>query len=213
MKLLPGGGPPGPGTQTHPSAQTLAKLLRIAECMRQHGISDFPDPMTSVPSDANPAEYQRDHRLRRSDPAVPGHVQPAGAGVPAGPGRVRRSAARLTPLIGQTPISRPTSRPGRRPLHARGMNPGQLRDHCLSFPGAEETFPFGPDTSVFKVGGKLFALSQLGADSLRSASSASRTLAEALREAHAAVSRLPPQQGHWNTVTVDGPCPTRWSAI
>jgi hypothetical protein len=49
-KLLPGGGPPGLGSQTHPSAQTLAKLLRIAECMRQHGISEFPDPRTSIPS-------------------------------------------------------------------------------------------------------------------------------------------------------------------
>ena len=48
-KLLPGGGPPGPGSATHPSAQTLAKLLKIAQCMRQHGISQFPDPRTSVP--------------------------------------------------------------------------------------------------------------------------------------------------------------------
>ena len=48
-KLLPGGGPPGPGSTTHPSAQTLAKLLKIAQCMRQHGISQFPDPRTSVP--------------------------------------------------------------------------------------------------------------------------------------------------------------------
>ena len=49
-KLLPGGGPPGPGTTTHPSAQTLAKLLRIARCMREHGVPQFPDPRTSVPS-------------------------------------------------------------------------------------------------------------------------------------------------------------------
>ena len=51
QKFLPDGGPPGPGTTTHPSAQTLAKLVRIAECMRQHGISQFPDPRTSVPTD------------------------------------------------------------------------------------------------------------------------------------------------------------------
>jgi predicted DNA-binding protein (MmcQ/YjbR family) len=29
---------------------------------------------------------------------------------------------------------------------------------CLTFPGAEETTPFGPDVLVYKVGGKLFAL-------------------------------------------------------
>jgi len=48
QKLM-SGGPPGPGSKTHPSAETLAKLLRIADCMRQHGVPDFPDPRTSVP--------------------------------------------------------------------------------------------------------------------------------------------------------------------
>jgi hypothetical protein len=53
---LLGAGPPGPGETTHPSARTLSKLLRIAECMRQHGISEFPDPRTSVPNNLN--QYQ-----------------------------------------------------------------------------------------------------------------------------------------------------------
>jgi hypothetical protein len=48
-KVLPGGGPPAPGTQTHPSGQTLAKLVRTARCMRQHGVPQFPDPQTSIP--------------------------------------------------------------------------------------------------------------------------------------------------------------------
>jgi hypothetical protein len=52
-KLLPGGGPPGPGSGTQASAQTMAKLRTIAVCMRQHGVPQFPDPRTSVPS--NPA--------------------------------------------------------------------------------------------------------------------------------------------------------------
>ncbi len=47
------------------------------------------------------------------------------------------------------------------------MNPAELRDQCLSFPGSEETFPFDPKTSVFKVAGKMIAVSQLGADSVR----------------------------------------------
>jgi hypothetical protein len=49
-KLLPGGGPPGPGTQTNPSPQALAQMVKVAQCMRRHGISNFPDPRTSVPS-------------------------------------------------------------------------------------------------------------------------------------------------------------------
>jgi hypothetical protein len=51
QKLI-GGGPPGPGSTTHPSAQTLAKLLTISRCMRRHGVAGFPDPRTSVPADA-----------------------------------------------------------------------------------------------------------------------------------------------------------------
>jgi hypothetical protein len=51
-KLLPSGGaPPGPGASTNPSPQILAKFLRVARCMREHGVDDFPDPRTSVPSD------------------------------------------------------------------------------------------------------------------------------------------------------------------
>ena len=85
------------------------------------------------------------------------------------------------------------------------MNPVELRDHCLSFPGAKETFPFGPDTSVFKVAEKMFALSQLGADPLRVSLKCEPELAEALRAAHAAV--LPGyhlDKRHWNTVVIDG---------
>jgi hypothetical protein len=44
------GGAPVLGTQTHPSDQTLLKLVRIARCMRKHGVAQFPDPTTSVPS-------------------------------------------------------------------------------------------------------------------------------------------------------------------
>lgn len=33
-----------------------------------------------------------------------------------------------------------------------------LRSYCLSFPFVSEALPFGPDTLVFKVGGKIFLL-------------------------------------------------------
>jgi YjbR len=38
-----------------------------------------------------------------------------------------------------------------------------LRRWCLGRPSAVEEFPFGPETSVFKVGGKMFALTALDA--------------------------------------------------
>lgn len=41
------------------------------------------------------------------------------------------------------------------------MNIELLREYCLSKPDVEETFPFGPDTLVFKTGGKIFAIAGL----------------------------------------------------
>ena len=91
---------------------------------------------------------------------------------------------------------------------AYAMSPGALRDHCLSFTGAEETFPFGPNTSVFKVVMKMFALSQLAATPLAVSLKCEPSLAEGLRKAHAAV--LPGyhlNKRHWNTVIIDGSLP------
>lgn len=45
-RLLPGGGPP-----MRPSAQARAQLLAVSQCMRRHGVPDFPDPTTTPPSD------------------------------------------------------------------------------------------------------------------------------------------------------------------
>jgi len=41
---------PAVGSRTHPSAQTMTHWLGVAQCMREHGISRFPDPATSVPA-------------------------------------------------------------------------------------------------------------------------------------------------------------------
>lgn len=41
------------------------------------------------------------------------------------------------------------------------MNIEQLREYCLSKPEVEESFPFGPETLVFKVRNKLFLLTSL----------------------------------------------------
>jgi predicted DNA-binding protein (MmcQ/YjbR family) len=88
------------------------------------------------------------------------------------------------------------------------MKADELRDYCLTFTGACETFPFGPENSVFKVAGKIFALSRLAARPLRVSLKCDPALVEPLREAHAAV--LPGyhlNKRHWNTVIVDGSLP------
>ena len=90
------------------------------------------------------------------------------------------------------------------------MRAAQLHDYCLALPGSAETFPFGPETSVFKVAGKIFALSRLAQRPLQVSVKCEPLLAERLRDAHPAV--LPGyhlNKRHWNTVTIDGSIPDR----
>jgi predicted DNA-binding protein (MmcQ/YjbR family) len=83
-----------------------------------------------------------------------------------------------------------------------------LREWCLARPGATEEFPFGERTSVFKVAGKMFALSALASRPLQVSVKCEPDLAERLRSTYAAI-----QPGyhlnkrHWNTITVDGSFP------
>jgi predicted DNA-binding protein (MmcQ/YjbR family) len=85
------------------------------------------------------------------------------------------------------------------------MRAAALRDHCMSFAGSEEAFPFGPETSVFKVAGRMFALSRLAERPLKVSLKCEPLLAEQLRAAHRSV--LPGyhlNKRHWNTVIIDG---------
>jgi predicted DNA-binding protein (MmcQ/YjbR family) len=87
---------------------------------------------------------------------------------------------------------------------------GQLRAFCLDFNGAEETFPFNQETSVFKVGGKMFALSALDAEPLQISLKCDPDLAVRLRAEYPAITggwHL--NKRHWNTVTLDGSLPER----
>lgn len=90
------------------------------------------------------------------------------------------------------------------------MTPDELRKQCLSFRGVEQTFPFGPENSVFKVASKVFAISPLDDAPLRVSLKCEPTLAEQLRHAHAAV--IPGyhlNKRHWNTVIIDGSLPDK----
>lgn len=90
------------------------------------------------------------------------------------------------------------------------MTGAALRRFCLGLPGAEETFPFNRTTSVFKVGGKVFAISAVADDPLRVSVKCDPELARGLRAAHDAIQpgyHLNKQ--HWNTITIDGSLPDR----
>jgi predicted DNA-binding protein (MmcQ/YjbR family) len=85
------------------------------------------------------------------------------------------------------------------------MDVEQLRDYCLSKPGAEETFPFGPENLVFKVNNKMFLLVSLDAQPLSFNAKCDPEKALELREEYSSV--LPGyhmNKKHWNTVIIDG---------
>ena len=84
------------------------------------------------------------------------------------------------------------------------MNIEELRTYCISKKGVTEDFPFDETTLVFKVMGKMFALTDLEGD-LSVNLKCDPTKALELREHYSSV--LPGyhmSKKHWNTVLVDG---------
>ncbi len=85
------------------------------------------------------------------------------------------------------------------------LSAARLRSHCLSFSGAGEEFPFSEGLSVFKVRGKIFALSSLAGRPLEISLKCEPGLAQELRAAHPCIrGGYHLNKRHWNTVTVDG---------
>ena len=93
------------------------------------------------------------------------------------------------------------------------MDAGELRQLCLALPGSFEDFPFGPESSVFKVraaGGKakMFALAALEAEPLMISLKCEPELAQQLRAAHPQISGAwHMNKTHWNQVEVSGGLP------
>jgi predicted DNA-binding protein (MmcQ/YjbR family) len=88
------------------------------------------------------------------------------------------------------------------------MTPDALKAICLGLNGTIETFPFNAETSVFKVGGKIFAISALDADPLSVSLKCEPELALQLRAAHPEITAgWHLNKRHWNTVLLDGSLP------
>lgn len=90
------------------------------------------------------------------------------------------------------------------------MNIDYLREYCLSKPGVEESLPFGPDTLVYKVNGKIFLLTGLDEDPLRFNVKCDPEKALELREKFSCI--MPGyhmNKKHWNTIVVDGSVSTK----
>ncbi len=86
------------------------------------------------------------------------------------------------------------------------MNIQQYYEFCLAKKGVTEHFPFDEDTLVFKVGGKMFALSSLkewekGTPSVNLKCNPERAL-ELRAEYEGIVEGYHMSKVHWNTVTL-----------
>lgn len=89
------------------------------------------------------------------------------------------------------------------------MNIETLRLYCLSLKGVTEGFPFDEETLVFKVGNKMFVLTNLdGPLSINIKCDPDEAIA--LREQYMAVTPgYHMNKHHWNTVMIDGSVPDR----
>lgn len=74
MKKLPGGGPPAPSGAA--TAHFKAQMLATSECMRAHGVTDFPDPTVGRPP-SNPAGYGIVEDAAGVVIAVPSSINPS----------------------------------------------------------------------------------------------------------------------------------------
>lgn len=85
------------------------------------------------------------------------------------------------------------------------MTAAELQRWCLARPGVSEEFPFGDRVSVFKVAGKMFALSRLRSLPLEVSVKCEPELADQLRLAYPAIRPgYHLNKRHWNTITLDG---------
>ncbi len=83
------------------------------------------------------------------------------------------------------------------------MNIEEIREYCLSKPGATESFPFNETTLVFKVMGKMFCLANLDGELGLSLKNKPEKVVE-MREMYPSVGPGPHMSNiHWNLVMVD----------
>lgn len=88
------------------------------------------------------------------------------------------------------------------------MDLPDLIARCLAKPGCEETTPFGPEVLVYKVGGKMFALTDPGDFPPRVNLKCDPDRAVELRgEFDAITPGYHMNKRHWNTLVLDGSIP------
>lgn len=83
-----------------------------------------------------------------------------------------------------------------------------LRRYCGNKPGSQETFPFGEEALVFKVMGKMYALTNIKSEVLSVNLKCDPDWSNILRGHYEAVRPgYHMNKKHWNTVVIDGSIP------
>jgi predicted DNA-binding protein (MmcQ/YjbR family) len=83
-----------------------------------------------------------------------------------------------------------------------------VRTVCGALPHSQETFPFDATTLVFKVAGKMYALTALDGDPVTVSVKVRPEDGEALRAAHPGITPgYHLNKRHWVTLTLDGTLP------
>lgn len=85
------------------------------------------------------------------------------------------------------------------------MDLDDFREYCLSKKGVSEDTPFGPETLVFRIGGKLFALTGINSYPPTANLKCDPERAIQLREEHRDITPgYHMNKKHWNTVQLEG---------
>ena len=94
------------------------------------------------------------------------------------------------------------------------MNLETFYEYCLSKKGVSEHFPFDEDTLVFKVGGKMIALSSLSQWEKNEASVNLKCDPDRAEELRGEYDEIKPgfhmSKVHWNTVALNGNLPDKF---
>lgn len=84
------------------------------------------------------------------------------------------------------------------------MNIEEFREFCLSRKGVTEEFPFDKNTLVFKVAGKMFALTDVELFESINLKCDPEKAMELREKYHAVLPGYHMSKKHWNTILMDG---------
>lgn len=89
------------------------------------------------------------------------------------------------------------------------MNIESFRTYCISKPGVTEEFPFDQETLVFKVGGKIFVLTNVDHFTSMNLKCDPEYAVELREQYEGIVPGYHMNKKHWNTVLLDNSVPEK----